>query len=57
MIEDIILKRILRWFGHVVRNTSTQNASYKLDLKKRDQEDARQKDGLMAYGNSAMSHY
>ena len=47
-IEDIVLKRRLRWFGHVGRNTSTLNSSYKLDLKKRDQEDARQKDGLMA---------
>ena len=47
-IEDIVLKRRLRWFGHVVRNTSTLNCSYKLDLTKRDQEDARQKDGLMA---------
>ena len=34
-IEDIVLKRRLRWFGHVVRNTSTLNSSYKLDLKKK----------------------
>ena len=26
-IEDIVLKRRLRWFGHVVRNTSTLNSS------------------------------
>ena len=26
-IEKIDLKRRLRWFGHVVRNTSTLNAS------------------------------
>ena len=31
-IEDIVLKRRLRWFGHVVRNTSTINSSYKLDF-------------------------
>ena len=34
-IEDIVLKRRLRWFGHVVRNTSTLNSSYKLDFKKK----------------------
>ena len=47
-IEDIVLKRRLRWFGHVVRNTSTLNSSYKLDFNKKDQEDAHQKDGPMA---------
>ena len=34
-IEDIVLKRRLRWFGHVVRNTSTLHSSYKLDFKKK----------------------
>ena len=34
-IEDIVLKRRLRWFGHVVRNTSTIHSSYKLDFKKK----------------------
>ena len=34
-IEDIVLKRRLRWFVHVIRNTSTLNSSYKLDLKKK----------------------
>ena len=34
-IEDIVLKRRLRWFGHVVRNTSTLNSSYKLDFNKK----------------------
>ena len=43
MIEYIVLKRRFSWFGYVVRNTSTLNASYKLDFKKRDQEDTRQK--------------
>ena len=33
-IEYIVLERRLRWFGHVVRNTSTLNASYKLDFNK-----------------------
>ena len=47
-IEDIVLKRRLRWFGHVVRNTSTLNSSYKLDFNKKRPEEARQKDGLMA---------
>ena len=32
-IEDIVIKRRLRWFGHVVRNKSTLNSSYKLDFK------------------------
>ena len=34
-IEDIVLKRRLRWVGHVFRNTSTLNSSYKLDFKKK----------------------
>ena len=34
-IEDIVLKRRLRWFGHVVRNTSTLNSSYKIDFNKK----------------------
>ena len=34
-IEDIVLKRRLRWFGHVVRNMSTLNVSYKLDFNKK----------------------
>ena len=34
-IEDIVLKRRLRWFGHVVRNTSTLNSSYKLAFNKK----------------------
>ena len=45
-IEDIVLKRRHRWFGHVVRNTSTLNSSYKLDFNKK--RPRGQKDGLMA---------
>ena len=33
-IEDIVLERRLRWFGHVVRNTVTLNSIYKLDFNK-----------------------
>ena len=34
-IEDIVLKRRLLWFGHVVRNTSILNSIYKLDFNKK----------------------
>ena len=34
-IEDIDIKRRLRWFGHVVSNTSILNSSYKLDFNKK----------------------
>ena len=47
-IEDIVLKRRLRWFGHVVRNTSTLNSSYKLDLKKETKRTPAKKMVLMA---------
>lgn len=31
-IEDVVLKRRLRWFGHVARSRSSINASYKQDF-------------------------
>ena len=45
-IEDIVLKRRLRWFGDVVRNTSTLNASYNLDFKKETKRAKRWSDGI-----------